>query len=118
MNDNVDENKLEDTVTLSKVEPETVVPDVSDTQAPRVVNNETKSSGLNTIKIIAIFIMVVSMGISIFYMFFYNSKKEAPVETPASEVVENDTKEEETVVEEDNSTEETETEEENETLAE
>ena len=68
MNENED-RRMEDTVTLPKVEPETVVPDLSDSLPPSAPTQsvEKKKEGLNTIKIIAIVIMVVSIGISAFY---------------------------------------------------
>ena len=108
MNENED-RRMEDTVTLPKVEPETVVPDLSDSLPPSAPTQsvEKKKEGLNTIKIIAIVIMAVSIGISAFYIFFYNPKKEA-VEPPVEQVENKTTVEEKTVVE-DNVTEENET---------
>ncbi len=114
MNENED-RRMEDTVTLPKVEPETVVPDLSDTLPP-VQPVENKKEGVNPIKLIAIAIMVISLGISVFYIFFYNKKDDETIEPEVEEVIENKAIEEEQVDE--NVTEENETEELNETLAE
>lgn len=112
----MNDNKMEDTVTLPKVEPETVVPDLSDSLPPAPPAEKVKE-GLNPIKLIAIIIMVISVGISVFYIFFYNKK--ADTNEPA-EIVENTTIEEEVEENEteENVTEENETVEENETLTE
>ncbi len=112
----MNDNKLEDTVTLPKVEPETVVPDLSDSLPPAPPAEKVKE-GLNPIKLIAIIIMVVSIGISVFYIFFYNKKEES---NEPAEIVENTTVTEEVEENEtdENVTEENETVEDNETLAE
>jgi hypothetical protein len=104
MNENED-RRMEDTVTLPKVEPETVVPDLSDSLPPSAPTQsvEKKKEGLNTIKIIAIVIMAISIGISAFYIFFYNPKEESS--EPPIEQVENKTTVEEKTVVEDNATE-------------
>ena len=69
MNDN-ERKQLEDTVALPKVEPETVVPDLSDSLPPAPPAEKVKD-GLNPIKLVAIAIMVISIGISVYYMLKY-----------------------------------------------